>query len=172
MQRAVWFNSSWHHIAIAYDPSQSMPNMIFYVNASVDSEYYSFYSPSYANTDLRIGGYQDRYFGGMIDEVRYWNTWRSTSQIKSAWNRVLNETECAMPELIGYWHFDEGVGDISQDHSSQSNNAILAAAPYSPSWIGSGAPIIPEFPSFMIVPLFMSAALLAVAFNRRKRKKD
>ena len=33
-------------------------------------------------------------------------------------------------------------------------------------------PIIPEFPSFLLVPLFMSATLLAAILYRRKRKTD
>jgi parallel beta-helix repeat protein len=35
----------------------------------------------------------------------------------------------------------------------------------------TGTPIIPEFPSFLIMPLFMMATLLAVAICRRKRFK-
>jgi hypothetical protein len=32
--------------------------------------------------------------------------------------------------------------------------------------------VIPEFPSFLIVPLFMSTTLLAMVFYRRKHKTD
>jgi hypothetical protein len=32
--------------------------------------------------------------------------------------------------------------------------------------------VIPEFPSFIIVPLFMSTTLLAIVLHKRKRKKD
>jgi hypothetical protein len=108
-------------------------------------------------------------FKGLIDEVRLWNVSRTSSEISDSWNRILNSTESASPFLIGYWRFDEGAGLESEDLSLQDNNATLGLAPYNPAWIDIGAPIAPEFPSFLILPLFMMVTLLAVTVYKRKR---
>lgn len=168
MSRSIWLNGSWYHIAIAFDPYGSPPNWNSYVNASIDSQYSLSYSVAYEDSDLRIGGSVGKEFGGMIDEVRLWKTCRSSSQIKDCWIRVLNETETISNDLVGYWRFDEGVGDTSKDYSTQNNAAMLAAAPYNPTWIDLGAPIVPEFPSFLILPLLMIVTLIAVIASRRK----
>lgn len=165
--RNVWYNDSWYHIAATFGSQVS-----FYVNATADSQHNVGVEGgiSYSNTDLRIGGHAGKCFGGLIDEVRYWNKTLTSTEIKSRWNRVLNGTELQLPELIGYWRFDEGMGDTAVDSSMQNNAAMLAAAPYDPSWVGPGAPIMPEFPSFLILPLFMTATLLgAIAFRMKKR---
>jgi hypothetical protein len=53
----------------------------------------------------------------------------------------------------------------SEDFSLQDNNAPLGLAPYDPAWV-----TIPEFPSFLILPLFIITTLLAiVVFKRRSR---
>jgi hypothetical protein len=56
----------------------------------------------------------------------------------------------------------------SKDFSLQGDNALLGIAPYNPTWVDHGAPIIPEFPSFLTLPLFMIATLLTVIVCRRR----
>ena len=108
-------------------------------------------------------------FGGLIDEVRIWNASRSQTQIQNCWNRTLNDTECNMTELIGYWRFDEGIGTSVQDYSSLDNDFTLGSSPYTPTWLcEEAAPIIPEFPSLLILPLLIVSTLLAVIVYRRK----
>ena len=118
-----------------------------------------------------MGGASNQYYGGVIDEIRFWSVSRTSLKIKSAWNRVLNETELDSSKLIGYWRFDEGNGNVANDYSNQNNDAILAAEPYDPTWHYAGAPIIPEFPSLIILPIFMTATLLAVIVYKTKHTK-
>jgi hypothetical protein len=166
--RASWDSGSWYHVAVTYSPTTF--SLAFYVNKTEDRTY-TWTNQQwvlYENASLKIGG--DLAYGymfrGLIDEVRLWSVSRTQSEIIGDWNRVLNPTECASPELVGYWRFDEGVGMESEDFSLQGNNAPLGLAPYDPAWVA-----IPEFPSFLILPLFMFATLLAVIVYRKKHAK-
>jgi len=175
--RAFWNSSSWYHIAVTYSPTTH--SLVFYVNETVDRAYTWTTEPgaterslAYESASLKIGG--DLTYGymfrGLIDEVRLWNVSRTHSEIGSSWDRVLNITECAKPELVGYWRFDEGAGLETKDFSSQGNNAILGLAPFNPTWIDFGAPITPEFPSILILPLFMMVTAIATILFKKKRK--
>lgn len=165
--RAIWNAHSWYHIAITYETSGSL---VFYVNGTID-RIHSVATLFYEASNLKVGGHPTygHMFAGLIDEVQVWNVSRTHSEILSTWDRVLNLTECAQPELIGYWRFDEGAGDVSEDHSPQVNNAILALVPYEPTWIDFGAPIIPEFPSAFVLPLLMICTLVAVVLQKKRK---
>jgi len=166
--KAVWYNSSWYQIAVTYDRTLPSGNLKFYVNGSLDSQHTESHAISYGDDPLRIGSLSSSYYGGLIDEVRVWNVSRTQTEIQGAWNRTLDGTETANPSLVGYWRFDEGSGTTSHDYSSQHNDAAFAAIPNDPSWVIYGAPIVPEFTSLIILPLFMIATLLAVIVYRRK----
>ena len=168
--RAVWDSSLWHNVAVTF--SRNSDSITFYVNKTIDRTW-SLDIPHgivYETADLKIGGHlgYGYMFQGLIDEVRFWNTCRTHSEIIDTWNRILNDTECAQSKLVGYWRFDEGQGLESEDFSSQGNNALFGIVPYDPAWWSLGAPIIPEFSSIVILPLFMIAILLAVIVYRRK----
>ena len=57
----------------------------------------------------------------------------------------------------------DGAGGVLIAHF-QGRILLLSAVP--------SPPVIPEFPTFLILPLFMVAALLAVIVYKRKRSKD
>jgi hypothetical protein len=107
-------------------------------------------------------------FGGLIDEVRYWNISRSPVEITQAFNRILNATEINSSNLVGYWRLDDGPGATScHDYSLRKTDAQLGGSPSTPLW-REGAPIVPEFPSFLILPLFMIATSFAIIVYKRK----
>ena len=168
--RAFWDSSSWYHIAVTF--SRNSESMTFYVNKTLDRTWNLDipHGTVYEAADLKIGGHlvHGHMFQGLIDEVRFWNTSRTDNEIIGTWNRILNDTERAQAKLVGYWRFDEMEGLESEDLSSQGNNVLLGIAPYNPTWLDLGAPVIPEFPSFLILPLFMLTTLLAVMLYRRK----
>jgi hypothetical protein len=170
--RAVWYSNSWYHIAVTFS---SGSGLAFYVNKVVDKTTPpDIWAMSHDTSELQLGGYSNSgyMFNGLIDEVQLWNVSRTSTEISNSWDRILNETECSNPNLVSYWRFDEGTGTESKDFSVQNNNANLASAPYDPSWNDFGAPIIVEFPSFLILPIFMIVALLAIIAFRRKRVKQ
>lgn len=63
-----------------------------------------------------------RYFDGMIDEVRIWNTVRSQDDIQETMNRQLSGSESG---LAGYWRMDEAAGAVAADSSENGNDATL-----------------------------------------------
>ena len=97
-----------------------------------------------------------------------WNVSRTQSEVNDTWKRILNSTEVANPNLIGYWRFDDGSGIYAHDYSIQGNDGVLLPYPDPPQWISDTSPPVPEFPSFLILPLFIMASLLAVIVYRRK----
>ena len=60
-----------------------------------------------------------RYFSGLIDEVRLWNTTRTGAQIYSKKDSVLSGDESG---LTAYYNFQENSGSIANDGQTQSNN--------------------------------------------------
>ena len=87
--------------------------------------------------DIDIGGnpVNNRYFDGLMDEVRIWNRARTGNEIAANMSRRLTGTE---PGLVGYWRMDEGSGEVAHDSSPSGNDGILR---YGPIWIASTAPI-------------------------------
>jgi len=166
--RNFWNSSSWYHIAVTYS---SGLGLALYVNKTVDKTIpHDGQFIYYDTSELDVGGYLNSgfMFQGLIDEVRLWNVSRTYGEISDCWNRVLNTTECANPNLIGYWRFDEGTGTESIDHSIQGNSIALGLAPNDPTWNGLGAPIVAEFPSILILPILMTVTLLAAIVYKRK----
>lgn len=87
--------------------------------------------------------------------------------------RILNMTETADPNLIGYWRFDEGTGTISNDYSLQDNDAVLAPNTATPQWYYPGAPILPEFSivSSIIAIVTISSLMYIMLYLRKQKTK-
>ena len=92
-------------------------------------------------------------FNGEMDEVRISNVSRKTFNLTSA--------PAVDADTVALWHFDEGTGLTAHDASANANNGTIFGA----TWTG----VIPEFPSVLILPLFMLATLLAAMVCKRKR---
>ncbi|KPJ66746.1 MAG: hypothetical protein AMJ43_06965 [Coxiella sp. DG_40] len=82
------------------------------------------------------------YFDGIIDDVRVYDRALSAEEIQVTMHRRLTADE---PNLIGYWDFDEGEGQIAYDLSPNDNNGQLGSTPIAddsdPAWVDSDAPI-------------------------------
>jgi len=161
--RKTWVANEWYYVSFSFSNCSVSK---FYVNGTIDLSCMNRGLEYSDAVDFAIarGMSPPDTFEGMIDEVRFWNTSRTDSEISNTWFRTLDPLEYNAPELIGYWRFDEGVGTVSQDFSLQHNSASLSA----PTWTDPGSPIVPEFPSFVILSLFMIVTLLAVLIYRRK----
>jgi hypothetical protein len=175
--RQVW-EPEWYHIAVVHDN----PTLTVYVNATVDllanikdkTPYNYSYELLYYSSAGRIGTAIDNTslaFGGSIDEVRYWNTSRSDSEIIDAFSRVLDAPEMESSNLVGYWQLDD-TNDPQEclDLSPKNVSATLGASPYTPLWISDAStPIIPEFPSTLTLLLFMTLFAVAIVLAKKKR---
>jgi hypothetical protein len=123
---------NWHHVVGTYDGS----NMIVYVDGAEIDRYSVATNIIPSNSPLFIGqryGYGER-FQGIIDEVAIYNRALTAEEIQ-----ILMHTrpESADPNLVGYWDFDEGEGEIAGDSSGNGNDGTLVGA----EWAQSDAPI-------------------------------
>ena len=80
-----------------------------------------------SDTDLFIGRhavYDARYFNGNIDEVSIRSRALSAGEIAEyyamTWQNYLEKES-----KIGHWRFNEGIGQITHDSSSNNNNGTL-----------------------------------------------
>jgi predicted GH43/DUF377 family glycosyl hydrolase len=70
-------------------------------------------------------------FEGMIDDVRLWNRALSPSEIRTTWKNPLEGNE---PNLVAYWKFNEGWGQIAHDSSINHFDAYLGYDPCDADW--------------------------------------
>jgi len=118
---------AWQHVAVSFDGDSTIKMYINGVEQTVDQQ-----SPVangiYDNSsdELFIGNSSDkRYtFDGIIDEVRIWNTARTTEEIQQNWNRYLKGDEAG---LAGYWKMEEGDGEAIADETANENNGTLTS---------------------------------------------
>ena len=63
-------------------------------------------------------GKHEKFFNGLIDEVRVWNIARTQEEIQDAMDRTLTSDEINSGNLVGYWNFDDGSAkDLSPNHN-------------------------------------------------------
>lgn len=117
--------NKWTHIAGVYDGS----NVKVYVNGELGGS--MAYSGSIATTDKSLVLGHDKYastsrfFKGIIDEVRIWNTARTQAQIQNNMNAELIGNESG---LVGYWKLNEGTGATANDSTSNNNDGTISGA--------------------------------------------
>jgi len=106
----------WHHLAGTYDGS----TIKLYWNGQLISERRYTGGPDSNTSPLYIGSSgSDRWFDGLIDDVRIFNYVRTHAEIAATTNIVLTGNE---PGLVGYWRFDEQPGSQKAIDSSGNNN--------------------------------------------------
>ncbi len=118
--------NEWYHIAATYDGV----TMKIYVNGEEKaSRNESLIIGDARGRPLHIGSsphFPGRYFDGLIDEVRVWNIARSQNEIQSTMEIQLGSSYYTDENsgLVGYWQFNEGMGQISAD-LAKSDNLII-----------------------------------------------
>lgn len=140
-------DSSWHYLAGVYNSEVDRLYLYYddtYVD-SVDIPDTQLYTPG-GDWTPKIGsrsgggGEPEGFFNGSIDEVRIWNVARTTEEIHENMHSLLTGDE---EGLVGYWRFNEGLGQIANDLSPYENHGQLGHTPNKdngdPSWVLSGA---------------------------------
>jgi len=127
---ALFSDNIWHHVAGTYDGAEIC---IYVDGVQVDCQQAS---GSFTPTDKSIGAShgEHEFFNGLIDDVRFWNIARTEQEIRA---NMYNHLSGSEKGLIGYWPFNEGVGNMATDFSGQNYHGTLRGA----TWIGSSAPI-------------------------------
>ena len=103
---SIMNTEQWHHVAVVVNGT----NMTLYIDGSASAN--ASYSGNISNNteDLHIGqsaGFGDRYFDGIIDEVRIWNVARTASEIA---NNISTAFSGAEAGLSAYFPMNEGTG--------------------------------------------------------------
>jgi len=135
--------NKWIHVATTYDSSK----IRLYLNGVLEnSSNATNINETYVKTLIGAAldtGQPVSFFTGWIDEVRFWNTARTQSQIQDNMNISLTGEESG---LVGYWRFDEGSGQTAGTSTSANVSGTLGASSSpgddDPSWVISDAPIV------------------------------
>ena len=113
--------TQWHHYAASYDGNE----ISLYIDGEkVKSANYNPININTENSLLTIGlrpsapnGAEDSYFQGEIDEVRIWDTARTTTEIQDNLNTKLTGNESG---LFAYYTFDDGTAtDLTGNNNGQ-----------------------------------------------------
>lgn len=131
-------DGQWYHVACTYD--QATRQVRVYVNGRIQSEAGEM-GISAMGPDNRINlaqralgsaqayqffiakSYNDhRPLQGKIAEARVWSVARTPEQIWENMYRIPDPQD--LPELIGYWKFNEGRGNTIRDYSRYGNDGV------------------------------------------------
>ncbi len=136
----------WQHIAVVYSSS----DVKFYFNGTE----YSYGNPDQTTNTAETANIgrnptYGEYFDGSINEVRIWKVALTQSQIQDMMHNEITPSTIATglnwSDLIGYWKFEEGSGQIAYDSSDSSNDARLgdttSAESTDPLWEPSDTPL-------------------------------
>jgi len=127
----------WQHVAGTYDGTMAKA----YIDGILVKG--TIFSGVLADTDASflIGDYREP-FDGAIDDVRVYDRALSGEEIRAI---VHTRVESSDPNLVGYWDFDEGEGQVVNDISGNGNDGTLGSTAEAddsdPVWIDSDAPV-------------------------------
>jgi len=128
------YDNQWYHVACTYDCKTRIVRI--YVNGKIQSEGKEMGSATGGiNLAQRALGSAEAYqffigksyndfrpLQGKIAEARVWSVARTPEQIWDNMYRIADPKE--LPELIGYWKFNEGKGNDIKDWSMYGNHGI------------------------------------------------
>lgn len=119
--------NEWTHVAAVFNGTA----LQIYINANlvVDQPIETNRIGNASTRNLTIGSssfYGNRNFSGTIDEVRVWNTARKQTEIQELMDIEISQDiySNSLNGLIGYWQFNEGEGQYTEDLATD-NNQIL-----------------------------------------------
>ena len=132
----VMNTGKWYHVAGTYDGT----TMRVYVNGEQLNTTPFSGTISNGTYDLTIGRIAftsggTRYFDGMIDEVRIWNSALPQSSLRDFMCKKVTGTHPQYANLAGYWKFD-AIGSITDSSPNGLNGTSVGA-----TQVNSGAPI-------------------------------
>ena len=129
--------NTWQHIAVVFEPGVGLH---FYKNGE-SVAFREYLSAQPVNNRVTIGRslFEGVSWHGAIDEVRIWEGARTHAEIQDSMQRLLSGDE---PDLLGYWRFDEGNGDLAYDLSGNGHHGTLTSADPGerPEWSAPGGP--------------------------------
>ena len=119
--------ATWYHLAVVF--TAATPSVIFYVNVVQQGATQTPVGTSISDepSSFGIGAHNIDstpaiFFDGLIDEVRVWNTARTSSELSANYQRELAGNESG---LQGYWQLDNAY----TDSTSNANNLTPSGTP-------------------------------------------
>jgi len=137
--------NAWHHVVGTWDGT----NVTIYLDGVQDGTGSGTGTVQDAATQVHIGerltcGSFEEWVEGNIDDVRFWSTGRTQTQVLANMYTELTGTE---PGLYAYWKFDEGIGQVAGDSGANGFNGMLGSTTgvdgNDPAWTISTSPVIP-----------------------------
>lgn len=108
--------NEWTHIAIVRDSSKS--SVSWYINGVFAKKYTSTYFGTKTTNDIIIG----TSFDGELDEIRIWNTARTSNDILVNKDKILFGNESG---LVAYYNMNNGHGAIMEDLTANNLDGML-----------------------------------------------
>ncbi len=129
-----WRPGVWNHVAMVFDGSLSgnSNRLKVYINGILQTLSFGGTIPAALQDNTapvnvgKFGGSLTRWFDGVVDEVRIWNTARTEAEINANMNLRLTGSESG---LAGNWGFDEGTGTTALDNTGNANSGTLTGGP-------------------------------------------
>lgn len=122
-------DGQWHHVACVFNGSD-VQDVLLYVDGQLETIGASLTEPVITNTtngiNMRLSrGTNDRYFDGIIDEVRVWSAALTQTEIQNWMYRSIDASHPNYANLEVYYPLNEGSGASIND---ESVNAEAASA--------------------------------------------
>lgn len=119
-------DTNWHHLAFTIDNSFTIR---LYVDG-VFKEALSASQPIDGDGDVLLGalltgGTIGAFYPSVVDELRIWNTLRTSTQIANSYNKTLHGNES---ELVAYYPMIEGQGSTIKDQAGSNDGTINGAS--------------------------------------------
>ena len=132
---------AWVNVTVTWDSSAN--TVTGYLNgAQVFSGTNTNFPSTFGNVTFGLGyasnpAYQ-RYYNGLLNDVRFYNVARSQADIQSDMTSLLTGSESG---LIGYWPLNDGSGTTAKDLTANGHNGTLGGgtAADEPAWISTSA---------------------------------
>jgi uncharacterized repeat protein (TIGR01451 family) len=130
---------AWVDVAVTWDSSTNQ--VTGYLNGTqVFSSTNTNFPSNFGNVSFGLGYSSNpsdqRYYNGLLSDVRFYNVERSQANIQSDMTKLLTGSEAG---LIGYWPLNDGSGTTAADLTANHNNGTLGSgtAADEPAWIAT-----------------------------------
>jgi len=131
----------WTHFAVSYDGATG--NMRLYRNGVPTGTPLGFSNVGFTLTDINLGRFnvpanKEHLFGGMIDDVRIWDSVRTPAEIAANYDQCLLGTEAG---LAAFYNFEDGTGSTTlTDVTGNGNDGTLVNMDAATDWVtGQGS---------------------------------
>lgn len=115
--------NQWTHIAVTWNASSTLIEM--YINGAAAPSWFGGISNPGTDNAMSIGARTNatQFFNGAIDELRIWDTERTSAQINAGRNGTLSLPQAG---LVAYYKFNQGIGNGNNPTTTTLDDALNA----------------------------------------------